>query len=261
MPRKSIFDQEEIKIEHLLQNKHLDIIEKKDCLGVSLAFNKPMCYNKNFIKPGKIVTIPPGSPIPRTINNSWKGLTLFLLAVAYTNKGDDLYMEFNHLKSYSYKTDKNGKRVGRDRKNFNLRMELRYSNIMYQGIQENYRNAAANEVDSQVTLDEALQKFRYSQEQKEQWRQQQVNKINTLLSKKFKSLPRDFTVDEVPVGNGKKIYAQGDYEPVNIQSQLNFFVELLDIDLELSKVRTRPSEEIPHKYGAKGAQPVWDRSI
>lgn len=252
MPRKSIFDQEEIKIEHLLQEKHLDIIEKKDCLGVTLVFNQPMRYNE-FTKQSNTITINPDTEVTRPINNSWKGMVMFFIALAALNYEKAFYSKYLDLKNSKY------------RPNFKLRIERKYTDIMDDRIRDRLKIDADSANDT-YSVDFLIAMSGRTIEEKESLMRErnlenQSKKIE-YLKEKFASLPRDDKIEEVPtLSANNKVYVQGKYEPVHIQSYIDFFAEMLDIDLELSTVKTKPSENIPHIYKAKGAQPVWDGSI
>lgn len=262
MPRKRIIDQDDIKIEYLIQEKYLDVIQKKDCLGITLALNHPFKYNVKFMNPNDTITINPNNIITRPINNSWKGLVMFFLALAYLNLGKDFYMEYAKSMSYSYKI-KNGKKVGKKRQNFNLRIELSYVELMDVDKRNEYIMEAMSK---SGRISDVIELF---QKDSEASKQQLKDKRNAYLKEKFKTLPPDDKIEEISVAAApvpvelQKIYVSGIwpqmgiYEPLNIQSYLQFFVDILDIDLKLSTIRTQDSPQLPHIYKKFPAKPVW----
>ena len=106
MPRKKLIDEDNIRFEKI----DLDIIEKKNCLGVKLVFNAPweprqLHTMRTFYK---IATDETGLTAIRSIRNSWKGLVMLLLSLTYCKYGtriirtilDSPYSKGGKYKSY-----------------------------------------------------------------------------------------------------------------------------------------------------------------
>lgn len=245
----SIINQTDIKMKHLLQEKHLDILKYKKCLGASLVFNQSMTlFQRNNQGKFARIRIHLGHPAIATFNNSWKGLVMFLISVAALNYDKAFYSKY--LDMHELRPD------------FKLRIDTIYSALNNKT--DDYVREAYLEY-SKVRVDHFMESlFRMTPDEKNtfwnQWRFVNDFKMMVFLKKKFESLPIDDKIEEVPVITTKrKIYvtdiADVKYEDRNVQSYIDFFVEMLDINLELSTVKTQFAPKQP--YTIYPAKPVW----
>lgn len=228
MPRKKLIDEENIKFEKI----DLDIIEKKNCLGVKLVFNTPMGQRqlhtmRTFYK---ITTDETGLTAIRSTKNSWKGLVMLLLSLTYCKYGNQV-MKTIMARPYS----KGGK----------------YKS--YLPINDDFTAFLDKKILSDIqptmvcTPEEAI--LSLLPETREQQRRIFQQRRKERFKASLLNLPPQPNFEQIPAPpSWKAFYIMGKYEPNYIKGDMVALAELLDLDVKNSIITTDYYKTAPYNY-------------
>lgn len=252
MPRAKTIDLNKIYLEKLVQKKHLDIIEKKDCLSVGLTFNTPFTDEQWSIieKRFNFTVYRSSCTIYRNINNSWKGLVMALLSLSYCKHGDETVKRFWDSKYIPKSTkSKSFHSIGR-----NMRIDFNYEQLLDRETKSQI-NAGYRRKDKSIPIDKFLEYFNEPEDIRERRANEIYNKVMTELISK---LPPDNRIEEIAWPESRRsLYIKAIYEAGDIQEYIVLLNNMLDLDMAKSFVETQYSKELPHKYNVATATPKY----
>ena len=235
MPRKKLIDEENIKFEKI----DLDIIEKKNCLGVKLVFNAPLGQRQLHTMQSfyRIATDKTGLTATRSIKNSWKGLVMLLLSLTYCKYGNRV------LKTIM---DRPYSKGGKYKSHFSISND--FTTFLDEKILSDIQAKAMV-----CTIEEMI--LSVLSETKEQQRrifqQRRKERIKTSLL----NLPPQPNFEQIPAPpSWKAFYLMGKYNPDYIKGDMVILAELLDLDVKNSIITTDYYKTATYKYAVTPAK-------
>lgn len=247
MPRKKTIDSERIELKKIVQEKHLEIVEKKDCFSIELVFNAPFTDEQWDImeKRFKFTANRRTYTISRAINNSWKGLVMALLSLAYCKHGKDVIERYWD----TWNKIKKGKL---------MLIDFYYENLLDRETKQWIEHESMKQ-EPKVDIEDFMKVFNeLTAMTEEEWDAKRRQEIKRIKTKIIAELPPDDRIEEVAVPKGwRALYVRAEYEERDIQGYLVLLGDMLDLDLANSYVGTEYSKEFPHTYSVKAATPKY----
>jgi len=228
MPRPKTIDANKIRLEKI----DAEIVEVKNCLGVELLFQSAFAPEqiqvlKNFY--GFQVSSN-GQMLSRAVKNSWKGLVMLLVSVAYCKFQDKVVAQIwnctNHKKIKSM---------------WRLRVDFDYTAFLDSAeIAELQRQSLVA-----LSQEDIIEAFSDREAHKAKIKLEQEQRFKNLL----RNRPPDFNFENVAAPETwTPCYMSGRYTPIDIEIHLKQFTNLLGIDGKKSVVTTDFAKQLPHKY-------------
>lgn len=244
MPRPKTIANERIALNKIVQQKHLDIVEQKDCFLVELVFKAPFTNEQwNIIKDRFRFAIVDKTAcvVSRKINNSWKGLVMALLSMAYCKHRENITDKFYATKAMVHTGS-------------SMVIGFYYERLLDREIWKQLE-AKANQQMEEVDMNRFLDFFKESEEVHRERAKQHTRKV---FSELIKKLPIDDRIEEVAgPKDWRTLYVRAEYEAIDIQDHLVLLGKMLDLDMKKSCIDTFYSENLPHTYSAKAAEPKY----
>lgn len=228
MPRKKNIDLEELKISKITES----LIEVKDCLGVNLVLNTPFSQAQLDVLDSfyKFQVTNRGLVLRRPIKNSWKGLVMMLVSLTYCKFGDKVVSRI--LKQVNQSKLK---------RPWRLRVDFSYEYFINEPEREEMQRKAIPYI---PTEDIGLY-FQNRKEYQKKLEEDRKRQWKELLSNRAPD--PTFEIVSAP-DSWRPCYISGSYEPQDIWFYLQVFSQLLDLDIERSKIHTEYSKTLPRKY-------------
>lgn len=269
MPRNKTINLTQIGLNKIIQEEYLDIVEEKDCFSVGLTFNTPFTSEQwNIIKKRFYFTINKNAcTVYRKINNSWKGLIMALLSLAYCKHGDKIVERFwgerNTPRNKNKRKKKNKKPSdGKDGPTLkigkHMLIDYNYGQLLDEKTKSKIKAEFARQ--STVTGQDNIEKMilAYFFGPRDVLERNIREHDKEVLTEIFANLPEDDRIEEVfGPEDWRSLYVKASYEARDIQEYLVLLGDMLDLDLAKSYVGTDYSKELPHKYHATAATPKY----
>lgn len=262
MPRKKNIELGIITIPDLTNA----LVEKNDCLGVKLVFKNPFTAEQrtDLIKQYKVSFDDTGMELSRSVNNSWKGLVMFMIALGYFKERASVKRKmFDHIEKVKHIRKKSdSSRTGR----WDLLLDYFFDELLT----TEETNNIAWECMLALPPDELAEYYK-SPEQRAKLKK----KENENRNKEYKRLVMEYSkerkayykqlldngdlekirrekfIEAIPPPDGMRpCYIKGLFESRDIIGEIDVFASILNIDFQKSKIKIEPSkpETLPHTY-------------
>lgn len=232
MPRKKTIDEERIRLEKI----DMKVVEVKNCLGVELFF-------KSAFTAGEIEVLKKfyhfqvsdnGQKLSRSIKNSWKGLVMMLVSVAYCRYQDKVVaqiMNYGHHKKI--------------KSQWNLHVDFDYTVFLSADELKKMQRESQATYEEEEIIEAIASYFQDREAHKAKSKAKQEQKLKELLKKRSP----DPNFENVPAPTTwPPCYMSGKYEPKDIETHLKMFTNLLNIDARESVIITDYAKQTSHKY-------------
>lgn len=230
MPRKKTIDLEDIKWKDI----NTEIVEKKDCFGVSIQFNEALGPEEIKVLRGyyKCNVSSDGLTLTRPVKNSWKGAMMLLISIAYCIHQDKVMGRFWRS------VNKMANNLSGD---MNIAFEYKYL------LSSDIIKSLEWESLKKVKISENMLKLRFQNEKayKKIFEQERDEKYEELL----KQLPPQENIELVAAPKGwKPLYISCTYKNKHIEKYLAVFGDLLNIDIKRSTIETKYADGASRSY-------------
>lgn len=231
MPRKKTIDLEDIKWKDI----NTEIVEKKDCFGVSIQFNEALGPEEIKVLRGyyKCNVSSDGLTLTRPVKNSWKGAMMLLMSIAYCIHQDKVIARFlvsNNKMAANLLWDMN--------------IAFTYDYLLNPDIQKRLKLETLkfnNPLAVQLSMRVSLGRKAY-EDMREQERDEKYEEL-------LKQLPPQENIELVAAPKGwKPLYISCTYKNSHIEKYLAVFGDLLNIDIKRSTIETKYADGAPRSY-------------
>lgn len=232
MPRKKTIDEERIRLEKI----DAKVAEVKNCLGVELIFNSTFTAEEIEVlkKFYHFQVSSSGQMLSRPIKNSWKGLVMMLVSVAYCRYQDKVVAQIWNCSHH--------KKI---RSRWNLHIDFNYTAFLSADELKELQQESQVIFQKEEIIKAIASYFQDREAHKAKSKARQEQKLKELLKKR----PPDPNFENVPAPTTwPPCYMSGKYEPKDIETHLKMFTNLLDIDAKESVIITDYAKQTPHKY-------------
>ena len=244
MPRKKMIDQDMIP----LKNVNQLIIERKDCLGVTLMFTEPFSATQGEIVRSqfKCTLDKENITLTRNVKNSWKGLIMLLVTLSFCKYGNKA---FGMILDAPYQC--------KPRRNLPLRISPYYEIFLSEDEQSELRWKAQPSMDSHDLMNWVQKNKAY-----EEYVKNRPKKVEENLRRLYAEREADPTFENLVLPEYcRPHYIAGTYHPEDIESCLKIFSKVLALDTEKSVINAVFSNNSSHVYASKPAVYIDDPTM
>lgn len=230
MPRKKTIDLEDIKWKDI----NTEIVEKKDCFGVSIQFDEALGPEEIKVLRGyyKCNVSSDGLTLTRPVKNSWKGAMMLLISIAYCIHQDKVLRRF--WRSVNIMANN----VFGD-----MNIAFKYKYLLSSDITKSLEWEALKKL--KFSVDMLEQRLQDKEAYDEKRKQERIDKFQELVEQ----LPPQENIELVAAPKGwKPLYISCTCKNSHIEKYLAVFGDLLNIDIKRSTIETKYADGAPRSY-------------